>query len=310
MNGFYQPYWADNNDELQHFGILGMKWGIRRYQNKDGSLTNAGKKRYGIPSKIKPRPDQIANDSSNGKKTKMTREHLEELRRSGAIGTNGPLVIKKNNITEESKNDKITKLREKERKIRDRTTKASLEAVEKALAKHPETRFFKAEKNQLTKYIDEEAKSIKSLSDRELSKRNRGRKVGYTTAALIEIASAGSFAASLVMPLTPAGIAARSALGVTWVTSFLGGVIAANATVTKYAGDTSEYAKNIKEGKQWLGGKTLKYSGNQIAKAESKARESGKKSFTVSDYTSTGPNSGYWSTFTVPIALIDKYIED
>ena len=32
---------------LMHHGILGMKWGIRRYQNKDGSLTEEGKKRYG-----------------------------------------------------------------------------------------------------------------------------------------------------------------------------------------------------------------------------------------------------------------------
>lgn len=36
---FGQPY-------LRHYGVLGMKWGIRRYQNKDGSLTNAGEKRY------------------------------------------------------------------------------------------------------------------------------------------------------------------------------------------------------------------------------------------------------------------------
>ena len=31
--------------ELYHYGIKGMKWGVRRYQNKDGSLTKAGKKR-------------------------------------------------------------------------------------------------------------------------------------------------------------------------------------------------------------------------------------------------------------------------
>lgn len=34
-----------DNAELYHHGIKGMKWGVRRYQNKDGSLTNAGKKR-------------------------------------------------------------------------------------------------------------------------------------------------------------------------------------------------------------------------------------------------------------------------
>lgn len=32
--------------ELAHYGILGMKWGVRRYQNPDGSLTSEGKKRY------------------------------------------------------------------------------------------------------------------------------------------------------------------------------------------------------------------------------------------------------------------------
>lgn len=34
------------NNELQHHGIKGQKWGLRRFQNPDGSLTAAGKKRY------------------------------------------------------------------------------------------------------------------------------------------------------------------------------------------------------------------------------------------------------------------------
>lgn len=39
--------------ELCHHGIKGMKWGVRRYQNADGSLTDAGKKKYGKMSNDK-----------------------------------------------------------------------------------------------------------------------------------------------------------------------------------------------------------------------------------------------------------------
>lgn len=35
-----------DKNQLEHFGISGMKWGIRRYQNADGTYTEAGKKRY------------------------------------------------------------------------------------------------------------------------------------------------------------------------------------------------------------------------------------------------------------------------
>lgn len=39
-------YAITSDGGLYHYGKKGMKWGVRRYQNADGSLTNAGKKRY------------------------------------------------------------------------------------------------------------------------------------------------------------------------------------------------------------------------------------------------------------------------
>ena len=44
-------------DYLEHHGILGQKWGIRRFQNPDGSLTEEGRKRYGDILT----PDQMKN---------------------------------------------------------------------------------------------------------------------------------------------------------------------------------------------------------------------------------------------------------
>lgn len=43
---------------LAHYGIKGMKWGVRRYQNKDGSLTSEGRVRYGNL----PGPNSVANN--------------------------------------------------------------------------------------------------------------------------------------------------------------------------------------------------------------------------------------------------------
>ena len=50
------------NTELYHWGIKGMKWGVRRYQNKDGSLTEVGKRRLNA-SNMGRKPDkQITAD--------------------------------------------------------------------------------------------------------------------------------------------------------------------------------------------------------------------------------------------------------
>ena len=47
-------YFAKRKDELQHHGIRGQKWGVRRFQNKDGTLTPAGRKHVAEDSDFHP----------------------------------------------------------------------------------------------------------------------------------------------------------------------------------------------------------------------------------------------------------------
>lgn len=61
-----------------HSGIKGMKWGVRRYQNKDGSLTDAGKKRYGSEADSKGYKDYDSKNQTYYKTSKKgNREDLK-----------------------------------------------------------------------------------------------------------------------------------------------------------------------------------------------------------------------------------------
>lgn len=69
-----------DNKELMHHGTKGMRWGVRRYQNKDGSLTAAGKKRYNKElAEIKAEKAKLAAKNKIVERQLKTREKFSKL---------------------------------------------------------------------------------------------------------------------------------------------------------------------------------------------------------------------------------------
>ena len=102
------------NNELYHHGIKNMKWGIRRFQNKDGSLKPAGKKRYDKEvAKLKAEKKKLRNEISVQKKADKLKQLEKERDALKAQSKN----LKKNSKTTTQEDKQVETIEQKRERL-------------------------------------------------------------------------------------------------------------------------------------------------------------------------------------------------
>jgi hypothetical protein len=83
-DNLYADVQPSYRDSLIHHGIKGQKWGVRRYQNSDGSLTNAGKQHYN--ARLANKGDKLRAEGYNLSSGKFALTKKEKIANSIAVG--------------------------------------------------------------------------------------------------------------------------------------------------------------------------------------------------------------------------------
>ena len=99
-------YYAVNTSaSLSHYGVLGMKWGIRRYENPDGTLTAEGKRRYGSSENF--RNSEYYKKYTKSKKRGELSNKVTDMAMKGASGEEIAKTISKSDAFDKH-NRKLT----------------------------------------------------------------------------------------------------------------------------------------------------------------------------------------------------------
>lgn len=175
-----------DEEELQHHGTKGMKWGVRRFQNADGSLTPAGRKRYGSLTDAVGAVKAYHIKQKRKKNLKKAREAAAEKKRIEAEQKAAAEQRKKDvadgkvsarNMTTEELQSRIDKLNLEKRykQLMDetnpqaQTVSAGKDLVKKFINEAVVPAAVSAGKSALTEKFTEQAKKQLGLTDNDLA---------------------------------------------------------------------------------------------------------------------------------------------